>query len=57
MALYQLYSNLKALSGLKKSGEKVGRLRVKGRGWYKTFIYNQSGFKLIKTGKRLATPI
>jgi len=53
MVLYQLYSNLKALSQLKKNGKRVGRLRFKGKGWYKTFIYNQSGFKLIKTGKRL----
>ncbi|MEM4405697.1 MAG: transposase [Candidatus Methanomethylicaceae archaeon] len=27
--------------------------RFKGKGWYKTFVYNQSGFRLIKTGKRL----
>jgi len=53
MVLYQLYSNLKALSQLKKSGKKVGKLRYKGKSWYKTFIYNQSGFKIIKTGKRL----
>jgi len=53
MVLHQLYSNLKALSQLKENGKKVGRLRFKGKGWYKTFIYNQSGFKLIKTGKRL----
>ena len=53
MILYQLYSNLKALAQLKKNDEKVGRLRFKGKGWYKTFVYNQSGFKLIKTGKRL----
>jgi|GEM_PF-182329 len=53
MVLYQLYSNLKALSQLKKNGKKVGRLRFKGKGWYKTFVYNQSGFKLTKTGKRL----
>jgi putative transposase len=53
MVLYQLYSNLKALSQLKKNGKKVGRLRFKGKGWYKTFVYNQSGFKIIKTGKRL----
>jgi putative transposase len=54
MVLYQLYSNLKALSQLKKNGKKVGKLRFKGKGWYKTFMYNQSGFKLlIKTGKRL----
>jgi len=53
MVLCQLYSNLKALSQLRKNGKKVGKLRFKGKGWYKTFIYNQSGFKLIKTGKRL----
>jgi len=53
MVLYQLYSNLKALSRLKKNGKKVGRLRFKGRGWFKTFTYNQSGFKILKTGKRL----
>jgi len=53
MVLYQLYSNLNALSELKRNGKHVGRLRFKGKGWYKTFVYNQSGFKLIKTGKRL----
>jgi len=53
MVLYQLYSNLKALSQLKKNGKKVGRLRFKGKGWFKTFCYNQSSFKIIKTGKRL----
>jgi len=53
MVLYQLYSNLKGLSQLKKNGKKVGRLRYKGKGWYKTFVYNQSGFKILKTGKRL----
>jgi len=51
--LYQLYSNLKALSQLKKNGGKIGKLRFKGRGWYKTFCYNQSGFKIVKTKKRL----
>jgi len=51
MVLHQLYSNLKALSKLKKNGKKVGRLRYKGK-WFKTFVYNQSGFKIIKTGKR-----
>jgi putative transposase len=53
MVVQQLYSNLKALSELKKNGKKVGRLRFKGEGWYKTFVYNQSGFKIIKTGNRL----
>ncbi|MEM3798391.1 MAG: transposase, partial [Candidatus Bathyarchaeia archaeon] len=53
MVLCQLYSNLKALSELKKNGRRVGRLRFKGKGWFKTFVYNQSGFKLTRTGKRL----
>ncbi|MEM3415095.1 MAG: transposase [Thermoproteota archaeon] len=53
MVLYQLYSNLKALSQLKKNRKKVGRLRFKSKGWFKTFVYNQSGFKLMRTGKRL----
>lgn len=52
MVLYQLYSNLKALARLKKNGKKVGKLRYKGK-WFKTFVYNQSGFKIEKTGKRL----
>jgi len=51
--LYQLYSNLKALSQLKKKGKRVGKLRFKGKGWYKTLVYNQKGFKLIETSKRL----
>lgn len=54
MVLYQLYSNLKALSQLKRNGKRVGRLRFKGRGRFKTLIYNQSGFKIVKTGKRLS---
>ena len=49
---YRLFSNLKALSKRKKKGYKVGRLRFKGKRWFKTFTYNQSGFKLINTGKR-----
>ncbi|MEM0328434.1 MAG: transposase, partial [Thermoproteota archaeon] len=53
MVLYQLYSNLKALSKMKKNRKKVGRLRFKSKGWFKTFVYNQSGFKLTKTEKRL----
>jgi putative transposase len=51
--VYRLFSNLRALAQLKKNGKKVGRLRFKGKGWFKTFTYNQSGFELIKTGKRL----
>ncbi|MEX2720394.1 MAG: RNA-guided endonuclease InsQ/TnpB family protein [Candidatus Wukongarchaeota archaeon] len=49
---YRLFSNLRSLAGLKKNGKKVGRLRFKGKGWFKTFTYNQSGFKIIETSKR-----
>ena len=49
---YRLFSNLRALAQTKKQGKHVGSLRFKGKGWFKTFTYNQSGFKLIGTGKR-----
>lgn len=41
---YRLFSNLSALRELKKRGHKVGSLRFKGKGWFKTMNYNQSGF-------------
>jgi len=50
---YRLFSNLRALAMLKKNGKKVGRLRFKGKGWFKTMVYNQSGFKITETDKRL----
>jgi len=46
MVNYQLWSNIKALAKLKENGKKVGKLRYKGKGWFKTMNYNQSGFKL-----------
>ena len=49
---YRLFSNLRALTKLKKNGKKVGKLRFKGKEWFKTFTYNQSGFKVIETSKR-----
>ncbi len=52
---YRLFSNLRALAQLKKKGKKVGRLRFKGRAWFKTFTYNQSGFRIEITGKRCQT--
>ncbi len=52
---YRLFSNLKSLSRLKGKGRKVGRLRFKGKGWFKTFTYNQSGFRIEMTGKRCQT--
>ena len=43
---YRLFSNLSALSAIKKKGRKVGSLRFKGKDWFKTISYNQSGFSL-----------
>jgi len=51
MVVFMLSHNLKVLHRLKKKGNKVGKLRYKKK--FKSFIYNQSGFKIIKTGKRL----
>ncbi|MBI4210667.1 MAG: transposase [Candidatus Diapherotrites archaeon] len=42
----RLFSNLRSLRRLKKNGTKVGALRFKGKDWFKTFSYNQSGFGL-----------
>jgi len=53
MVLHRIYSNLRALAELKRNGRKVGRLRFKGYGWFKSFTYNQSGFEIIEGhGKR-----
>jgi len=52
MVVFMLYNNLKALAELKRKGKKVGKLRYKKYGKLKSFILNQSGFKLIKTGNR-----
>ena len=49
---YRLFSNLSALSSLKKKRHKIGRLRFKGKDWFKTFNYNQSGFKLRRVFKK-----
>ncbi len=49
---YRLFSALRGLAQLKKKGRKVGSLRFKGKGRFKTFTYNQSGFKVVSTGKR-----
>ncbi|MBI4210168.1 MAG: IS200/IS605 family element transposase accessory protein TnpB [Candidatus Diapherotrites archaeon] len=42
----RLFSNLRSLRQLKKNGKKVGALRFKGKDWFKTFSYNQSGFRI-----------
>lgn len=49
--VYKLFSNLSALTKSKEK-RKVGGLRFKGKNWFKTFTYNQSGFKLLESGKR-----
>jgi len=38
--------NLRVLSALKRNGRRVGRLRFKGKGWFKSFAYPQFGFRL-----------
>ncbi len=50
----KLWGNLKALGKLKKNGYKVGKLRFKSlKNRYKTLEYNQSGFKINYTTKKL----
>ena len=46
MVNYTLWANIKSLSQLKKNERKIGHLRFKGKGWYKTINFNQSGFKI-----------
>ncbi len=44
MVSQTLWANIRGLSRLKKNGRRIGRIRFKGAGWYKTLNYNQSGF-------------
>lgn len=48
----RLFANLSGLGNSKKNGNKVGRLRFKGKNWKKTFVYNQSGFKMLKGNQK-----
>ena len=45
----RLYDNLRTLSAQKDNSYRVGALRWKGKGWYKSFTYSQSGFALTET--------
>src|SRR3989338_4866484 len=36
----------------KKMGRKVGSMRFKGKNWFKTFSYNQSGFAVMQNRTR-----
>ncbi|MEK6888012.1 MAG: RNA-guided endonuclease TnpB family protein [Candidatus Aenigmatarchaeota archaeon] len=49
---YRLFSNLRSLSQTKKKGRKIGSLRFKGKNWFKTFSYNQSGFAIMQNQTR-----
>ena len=46
MVSQTLWANIRGLAQLKKNGRRVGHIRFKGAGWYKTLNYNQSGFSL-----------
>jgi putative transposase len=48
----RLYDNLSALTARKERGYRVGRLKWKGAGYYRSFTYSQSGFKLKNTSGR-----
>ncbi len=52
---YRLHSSITALSRLKKNGKRVGKLRFKGKAWFKTFTYNQSGFSITEHETRFDT--
>jgi len=44
MVSQTLWANIRGLAQLKKNGRRIGHIRFKGAGWYKTLNYNQSGF-------------
>ncbi len=46
MVSQTLWANIRGLSQLKKNGRRIGHIRFKGAGWYKTLNYNQSGFSI-----------
>jgi len=56
MVAQQLWYNVRSLAGLKRNGRRVGKLRFKGAGWFKTLNYNQSGFKL-ENGKLVLSKV
>ncbi|MFX0097216.1 MAG: RNA-guided endonuclease InsQ/TnpB family protein [Candidatus Hodarchaeota archaeon] len=49
---HKLFSNLRALAKTKKNGRKVGKLRFKSKNSFKTFTYNQTGFRIIEKQTR-----
>ena len=51
--VYRLFYNLRGLSQSKKNHRKIGKLRFKPSHRFRTIHYNQSGFKILQTDKRL----
>ena len=49
---YKLFSNFKGLVKNKQNKRKNGKLKFKNKYIFRSFTYNQSGFKLIETEKR-----
>jgi len=45
---------VKALSSLKKNGKKIGKLRYKKKGRYKSLNFNQSGFSIDPKNNRIS---
>lgn len=45
MVSQTLWANIRGLAKLRKRGHEIGHIRYKGKGWYKTINYNQSGFR------------
>ena len=45
MVSQTLWANIRGLVKLRKRGHEIGHIRYKGKGWYKTINYNQSGFR------------
>ena len=54
MVNYQLWSNMRALSKLKKNGKKIGKLRFQKRGRWKSLNFNQSGFSIDVKNDRIS---
>ena len=54
MINYQLWSNIRGLSQLKKNGKKIGKLRYKKKGRWKILNYNQFGFSVDAKNNRIS---
>jgi len=54
MVNHQLWSNIRGLSQLKNDGKKIGKLRYKKKGRWKTLNYNQSGFSIDTKNNRIS---